>query len=376
MDGIDATDHYLDPKNGPPPSLLVVILDTNPSSWARLSPTLPLGDALSALQIFINAHLAISPTNQTVVLASHIDRVAWVFPSPPNGPSAATNGAAFPSGALPPLQAANKYHPFAVLEATITASLADLFANTSPEAVARAYSATQVAGALGLALNYINRQQALARPGGEANKPNTAPGADDLGAKALLTSRILVLSASSDLSAQYSNIMSSMFTAQRLGVAIDVLTLAGKMVFLQQAADATNGVHMALPESEPGGKGPSPRSAALLQFLMMAYLPDATARKALVSPGAGEVDFRTECFCHQRVVDMGFVCAICLSIFCEPPSGNICLSCDNPLTLPPKYNVKPAVVPRKKKAKRKRPADGNGVGSGVATPADVSTPTA
>lgn len=30
-------------------------------------------------------------------------------------------------------------------------------------------------------------------------------------------------------------------------------------------------------------------------------------------PTAVGVDFRAACFCHRRVVDVGFVCSICLS---------------------------------------------------------------
>ncbi len=51
----------------------------------------------------------------------------------------------------------------------------------------------------------------------------------------------------------------------------------------------------------------------LLQYLMMAFLPDTTARRHLVAPTAVGVDFRAACFCHRRVVDVGFVCSICLS---------------------------------------------------------------
>jgi transcription initiation factor TFIIH subunit 3 len=46
---------------------------------------------------------------------------------------------------------------------------------------------------------------------------------------------------------------------------------------------------------------------------MMAFLPDVTARKSLIVPSAGGVDFRAACFCHRKVVDIGFVCSVCLS---------------------------------------------------------------
>ena len=32
-----------------------------------------------------------------------------------------------------------------------------------------------------------------------------------------------------------------------------------------------------------------------------------------MSPGNVGVDFRAACFCHRKVVDLGFVCSVCLS---------------------------------------------------------------
>lgn len=47
--------------------------------------------------------------------------------------------------------------------------------------------------------------------------------------------------------------------------------------------------------------------------IQMGFLPDQTSRKHLVLPTQVNVDFRAACFCHKRVVDIGFVCSICLS---------------------------------------------------------------
>jgi transcription initiation factor TFIIH subunit 3 len=117
-----------------------------------------------------------------------------------------------------------------------------------------------------------------------------------------LTSRILIISVSGDLANQYIPVMNSIFAAQRKKIPIDILKLAGDTVLLQQASDATGGVYMK-PERPEG----------LLQYLMMAFLPDATARNSLVIPSAGGVDFRAACFCHRKVVDIGYVCSVCLS---------------------------------------------------------------
>jgi transcription initiation factor TFIIH subunit 3 len=99
----------------------------------------------------------------------------------------------------------------------------------------------------------------------------------------------------------------------------------------------------------------------------MAFLPDQRSRKHLVLPTRVDVDFRAACFCHRRVVDVGFVCSICLSIFCEPPENGDCLTCGTHLEMGD-YGAKPAVVARKKKKKKARP---NGT---AATPTPTPTP--
>jgi transcription initiation factor TFIIH subunit 3 len=158
-----------------------------------------------------------------------------------------------------------------------------------------------MAGALTLALAYINK--ATINYSGIGTDTNTAPtGVDTNETPTGLQSRILVVSVSGDLAHQYIPIMNTTFAAQRLRIPIDILKLAGDTVFLQQASDATKGIYMQLR---------SPRG--LLQYLMMAFLPDQTSRKQLIAPTQEVVDFRAACFCHRRVVDVGFVCSICLS---------------------------------------------------------------
>jgi transcription initiation factor TFIIH subunit 3 len=76
------------------------------------------------------------------------------------------------------------------------------------------------------------------------------------------------------------------------------------------------------------------------------------------------------------VVDVGFVCSICLSIFCEPPDGADCLTCGSHLELGD-YGAKPVVVPRKKKRKKgagKGAANGLSSGTATPTPTPAATP--
>ena len=47
------------------------------------------------------------------------------------------------------------------------------------------------------------------------------------------------------------------------------------------------------------------------------FLPDPNTRESLVMPGAVQIDYRAACFCHRTLVDIGFVCSVCLSSKCD-----------------------------------------------------------
>jgi transcription initiation factor TFIIH subunit 3 len=202
-------------------------------------------------------------------------------------------------------ESANKYRPFAVVESVILRNFVKLL-NETNEGHLQATPTTLVGGALSLALTHINKQTILHAPtAASAESTYLAALADSENAhveRVPLTSRILIVSVSGDLANQYIPVMNSIFAAQRRRIPIDILKLAGDTVLLQQASDATGGVYM-----KPD------RPEGLLQYLMMAFLPDVTARTSLVVPSAGGVDFRAACFCHRKVVDIGFVCSVCLS---------------------------------------------------------------
>lgn len=208
-----------------------------------------------------------------------------------------------------PGNAANKYRPFRVVEQELLRNLHVLLTSTPPSALSSNPSTTMIAGALTTALAYISKtSQAYSSSGdtASATAPNALDVANDghtqLTAREGLISRILVLSVSGDLAAQYIPVMNAIFAAQRQRVPIDIVKVAGDTVFLQQASDATGGIYMA-PKTPQG----------LLQYLMLGFLPDQTARAWLVPCSAGEVDFRAACFCHRKVVTVGFVCSVCLS---------------------------------------------------------------
>ena len=256
----------------------------------------------------MNAHLAINNANQVAVVASHSHRAVWLYPRPPTNPSEDVEMSGR-DGNISNLENANKYRPFALIENCLMASLRDLIATTM-EADVASTGTTQMAGALTLALSHINKATMNYSGGSNDSKPPpTGFGTESINKPTGLQSRILVISVSGDLAHQYIPIMNTTFAAQRLKVPIDILKLAGDTVFLQQASDATKGVYMQL--RNPQG---------FLQYLMMTFLPDQISRKHLIAPTQEVVDFRAACFCHRKVVDVGFVCSICLSsVFSRGP---------------------------------------------------------
>jgi transcription initiation factor TFIIH subunit 3 len=331
MNAVDGSDHYNKANDGihttcgtcstldherltvrtePPVSLLTIILDTNPYAWALLSPTLPLSTAIANLLVFINAHLSFNHANKVAVIASHTQKAAFLYPVPPSTSSTGANGTApnhngssddielaeptTSNGASTDIDA-NTYRPFRLIRDTLLQSLDSLISSTTPEDLS---PTTSIAGALSLALTYINKTSTLLSP--TNSNANVDPSA--IAQAPSLTSRILILSVSGDLAHQYIPIMNTIFACQRLNIPIDIAKIAGDTVFLQQASDATKGLYMKLDHPE-----------GLLQYLMMAFLPDATSRHSLVSLTQVGVDFRAACFCHRKVVDVGFVCSICLS---------------------------------------------------------------
>ena len=428
----------LTPNTEQPPSLLTIILDTNPAAWYLLADHLSLSDAVSDLLIFVNAHLASNYANKVAVIASHCSTAKWLYPTPAiqaeprkgqgvqqrtsqftthrNGDvhgraKQAKNDEASQSGPAklklklkdtngPSNNDAqsNKYRPFRVVEEEVIHNLSSLLAETTPTEVANTTS-TMIAGALTLALSHINREMiahAEANGGGAAGTDSsgqpTGVTATAAGTQTL-QSRIFVLSVSpsTDLAHQYIPIMNSIFACQRLTIPIDICQVpilspsstqlssteananaSTSTVFLQQASDATHGIYIPLPPPISSTVTRSP-TWTLLPYLLHAFLPSPSTRRHLILPTRIDVDFRAACFCHRRVVDIGFVCSICLSIFCSVPEGGECLTCGTVLGLGD-YGSRPVVVAAKKKKKKKKGLLADGGGSGVGTPTPTPTP--
>ncbi|RFU79448.1 transcription factor tfb4 [Trichoderma arundinaceum] len=361
MDAVDVSEHYEVTAVDNSPSLLAIVLDTNPRAWAALDSSLSLAQAISNILVFVNAHLAFSNTNQVAVIAAHVNRAVWLYPALQNPSS--TTAAKDTSGDVQMQDvsaetnsspaSANKYPQFAQIESSVFSSIQTLMAETTVQDLDQV--TTQLSGALTLALCRINKA-AQALSSSDTTLSNAAP--VNSTAPPPVKGRIVVVSVSDSEPSQYIPTMNAVFAAAHNQVAIDTIALAGDSTFLQQACFNTNGIF--LKASNPQG---------LLTYLMFGLIPDTEARESLIPPAHDTVDFRTACFCHGKVIDTGFVCSVCLSIFCEPPENAECLTCGTVLALG-NYGSKPAVVPRKKK-KKKKIGNGSGreeTGSATGTP--------
>jgi transcription initiation factor TFIIH subunit 3 len=277
-------------------SHLSVILDISPSQWhlssVRQPYPLDLSSFISQLLTFLNAHIASRNENSLAVFGA--------FP----GKSVLLYSSADPPSETPSNDA-NSFPPFKMVDSTVMHNIGQQLQESGQRPDEEAPSA--LVGALTKALCYINRLTL------EFNaSTNATEGLEPL---TLPDPRILILSVSPDQTSSYISVMNSIFSAQKLKVTIDACQLYGPdTVFLQQAAHLTGGSYIYLE-----------RRDALLQYLTMAFLSPPSVRQTISVPTQDKVDFRAACFCHKDIVDVGFVCSVCLSIFCQPVP--VCSTC-------------------------------------------------
>eukprot|EP00064_Thunnus_orientalis_P015546 superscaffoldBa00002897_g15600 len=101
-----------------------------------------------------------------------------------------------------------------------------------------------------------------------------------------------------------------------------------------QACDITGGLYLKIPQK-----------IALAQYLLWVFLPDSEQRSQLVLPPPVHVDYRAACFCHRNLIEIGYVCSVCLSIFCN--FSPICTTCETAF----KIQLPQMVKAKKKKLK-------------------------
>lgn len=111
-----------------------------------------------------------------------------------------------------------------------------------------------------------------------------------------------MVTGSNEGATQHVAFMNTFFTAQNIGVALDVCNLGQPMTLMQQGCDLTKGQYLSVTQLD-----------GLLQYLLWVFLPDPPMRNKLVLPPREPIDYRSACFCHNELIDKGFVCSVCLA---------------------------------------------------------------
>ena len=182
-----------------------------------------------------------------------------------------------------------------------------------------------LSGAVGRALCYLNKHSLLSNDtvAMRKQKDQTIRNISAVQTEAqFLEGRILILKTTKENQKQYIDAMNSIFAAQKMAVPIDICNLGpSESVLLQQGADLTGGTYLFL-------KHPT---IPLLPHLIWTFLAPVKLRgsklmmskQAIVSSMNADcnnsqvVDYRPSCFCHRRLIEVGYVCSTCMSVFCS-----------------------------------------------------------
>ncbi|UJR22339.1 hypothetical protein I4U23_025401 [Adineta vaga] len=264
---------------------LVVIIDLNPFYWAdkvSSSTTLNFKQYLNIIIQFCNAYIAFDINHRLIIIGCSNNETHFLYPD-------LTSEYLI----IPTVTKTNMFEQLFVVDRVVETNLKNFIHDVSP---VNPSSGSMITMALTQALCYINRlvRETLA---GEKN-----------------LFRILIIQTTHDTSKQYMNFMNAVFTSEKLNVPIDGCILNNDSSLLQQACDLTSGIYLRVPD--PNG---------LLQYLLWLYLTDKDVRKMLALPTKVAVDYRPACFCHHKLIDTGYVCSVCLSIYCD--NTTTCSTC-------------------------------------------------
>uniref|UniRef100_A0A8B9UA97 General transcription factor IIH subunit 3 n=1 Tax=Anas zonorhyncha TaxID=75864 RepID=A0A8B9UA97_9AVES len=287
-------------------SLLVIVIDTNPIWWGKRAQgeaEFTLSKCIDAVMVLGNSHLFMNRTNKLAVIASHTQESRFLYPGKrwavadllgDGSNSVESNCSGSKDG---------KYELLTAINDAIAEEIKDLMTKTDMRGQ---QTETLLAGSLAKALCYINK----------------------------MSKEVKVIKAAEDSALQYMNFMNVIFAAQKQSILIDACVLDSDSGLLQQACDITGGIYLKVPHMP-----------SLLQYLLWVFLPDQEQRAQLVLPPPIHVDYRAACFCHRNLIEIGYVCSVCLSIFCN--FSPICSTCETAF----KISLPPVMKAKKKKLK-------------------------
>ncbi|KAG8183598.1 hypothetical protein JTE90_025150 [Oedothorax gibbosus] len=252
----------------------------------------------------------LNPSNKLAIIGCHTKESAFLYPQP----SSTDVDDLRPSD--------GQYELFAKIKNAVNTNVKDLVERGISEEI---YTESLIAGAMTMALCCI-----LLKENSETLNIRAMKKQQILEKK--LPARILVVTASGDSASQYMNFMNVFFTSQKEGILIDACVIEKDSGLLQQGCDITGGMYLKIQNV-----------AALLQYLLWIFLPSVDTRKKMILPTRVHVDYRAACFCHRNLIEIGYVCSVCLSIFCT--FSPICSTCQTAF----KLGALPTILSKKKR---------------------------
>jgi len=268
--------------------MLVLVVDVNPNQLLFARSPGSFSRIMNSVLTFMNSHMMLHSSNRVALLAAHSSGCSYLYPDPTEQKQLLR-------------QQDGQHELFYQVETVVRRRLKSVL---SRDMSARAAgSESLLAGGLAMALTYINKVKAGLGPAEKVNP------------------RLFVMSSTGDSAAQYINYMNVFFTAQKLNIPLDVCMLSQDSGLLQQGCDITGGVYLKVENTE-----------RLFQYLIWMFLPAPPVRKMLGAAPPIKVDYRAACFCHRQLVDIGYVCSVCLSIFCK--FNPVCTTCHSVFQAP------------------------------------------
>ena len=283
------------------------------------SPTSPVyvPDLLDVVLTLVKTFVALSATANITVVAT--------YPSSEENSSSAGAAILYPDVETEGFGSAFGSLKYPRLERKFRKSVKEVGAKISSnlETIKRYYGLSKGLSVAVSRLNKMINQQKARLSGTEA-----------------VQNRIILLQATNYDPDCFVQVINAAFAAQKLEIVIDAVDLtsdsartSSPCILLQKICGLTNGLcynPFALQTNSNSNEPKTFGKEMLLHMLFNYFLPDLHLREKFLLPEnlvAKKNDYnKTICFCHNRLVNRGFVCSVCLAVFCEKQKK--CPTCD------------------------------------------------
>lgn len=127
---------------------------------------------------------------------------------------------------------------------------------------------------------------------------------------------LLDVSKSSYYTSQYTQLMNIAYNAKRNNILIDTISLNNKTNILEQICNITNGLYIDNNILQ-NLNNPDQIEDVITQVMIFWFLPSNNTRKYFSNTYLNEDTNLAVCSCHNKQIDIAFICSCCLAIYCS-----------------------------------------------------------